>query len=82
MVLINMTKKIGLISCVSKKLNCKTKAKDLYTSPLFKYSLAYARKLNPDKIYILSAKYGLRHYWGSNFILDKRSVTGEGIPSQ
>jgi len=49
-----MTKKIRLISCVSKNLNCKAKAKDLYTSPFFKKSLAYARKLNPDKIYILS----------------------------
>lgn len=35
------------------------KAKDLYISPLFKKNLAYARRLNPDAIYILSAKYGL-----------------------
>jgi hypothetical protein len=54
-----MNKTIILISCVSKKLNYGAKAKDLYISPLFKYSLAYARKLNQDYIYILSAKHGL-----------------------
>ena len=54
-----MTKTIVLIPCVSKKLNYGAKAKDLYISPLFKYSLAYARKLNPDMIYILSAKHRL-----------------------
>ena len=51
--------KIVLISCVSKKLNRKAKAKDLYISPLFRYNLTYANSLNPDKIFILSAKYGL-----------------------
>lgn len=51
--------KIVLISCVSKKLNHKTKAKDLYVSPLFKKEFEYAKLLNPDKIFILSAKYGL-----------------------
>ncbi len=52
-------KRIVLISCVSKKLNHKTKARDLYISPLFKLNLRYAKSLNPDKIFILSAKYGL-----------------------
>ena len=52
-------KKIILISCASKKLAFKSKAKDLYISPLFRFSLAYAKKLKPDKIFILSAKYGL-----------------------
>lgn len=51
--------KIALISCVSKKRLHKAKAKDLYISPLFKQNLAYAKSLNPDKIFILSAKYGL-----------------------
>jgi hypothetical protein len=50
---------IVLISCVSKKQPHKSKAKDLYISPLFRKNLAYARKLKPDAIYILSAKYGL-----------------------
>ena len=52
-------KTIVLISCVSKKLNYKAKAQDLYISPLFKKNLQYSRSLNPDKIFILSAKYGL-----------------------
>jgi len=52
-------KNVTLISCVSKKLNYESKAQDLYQSPLFKKSLSYARKINSDKIYILSAKYGL-----------------------
>ena len=52
-------KTIVLISCVSKKLPHMAKAKDLYISSLFKLSLAYAKSLDPDAIYILSAKYGL-----------------------
>ena len=51
--------RIVLISCVSKKLNHKSKAQDLYVSPLFRKNLHYAKSLNPDKIFILSAKYGL-----------------------
>lgn len=51
--------RIILVACGSKKLEKKSKAKDLYISPLFKYSIVYARKLKPDKIFILSAKYGL-----------------------
>jgi len=51
--------KIVLISCVSKKLTYKAKAKELYVSTLFKYNLKYAKSLNPDKIFVLSAKYGL-----------------------
>jgi hypothetical protein len=52
-------KQIVLISCVSKKLENKSKAKDLYVSPLFKKNLKYATSLKPDYIFILSAKYGL-----------------------
>jgi len=51
--------KIALISCVSKKLSHKAKARELYTSPLFKMNLEFAKSLHPDKILILSAKYGL-----------------------
>ena len=51
--------KIVLISCVSKKLHYKSKAQDLYVSPLFKKNLQYAKSLNVDNIFILSAKYGL-----------------------
>lgn len=51
--------KIVLISCVSKKLHHKAKAKDIYISPLFKMNLKFAKSFNPDKIFILSAKHGL-----------------------
>ena len=51
--------KIILVSCVSKKLSQKAKAKELYISPLFKLNLQYAQSLQPDRIFILSAKYGL-----------------------
>jgi hypothetical protein len=55
---INM-KKVILISCVKEKLKIQTEAKDLYISDLFKKSYRYAQLLNPDNIFILSAKYGL-----------------------
>jgi len=48
-----------LISCVSKKLDRPAPAKDLYTSPLFKFAYQYATSLKPDTIFILSAKHGL-----------------------
>jgi hypothetical protein len=51
--------KIVLISCVSKKLPHRAKAKDLYISDLFVKSLAYAHTLHPDRVFVLSAKYGL-----------------------
>ncbi|MDF1513210.1 MAG: hypothetical protein P1S60_05330 [Anaerolineae bacterium] len=50
---------IVLQSCVKTKLPYRAKAADLYTSSLFKLSRQYARSLNPDYIFILSAKYGL-----------------------
>lgn len=52
-------KNIVLISCVSKKLERKSTAESLYISSLFKKNLTYAKSLNPNEIYILSAKYGL-----------------------
>ncbi len=52
-------KTIVLISCVKQKQNRKCKAEDLYISPFFRKNLAYAKSLKPDKIFILSAKYGL-----------------------
>jgi len=54
-----MSKRIVLISCVSKKLLSVAKTKDLYISTLFKLNLQYAKKLEPDSIFVLSAKYGL-----------------------
>lgn len=51
--------KIILLSCVKKKLNKTAKAKDLYISDFFQKSFAFAKSCNPDKIFILSAKYHL-----------------------
>jgi len=52
-------KKIVLVSCVSKKRAFRSRAKDLYVSPLFRLNLQYAQKFEPDAIFVLSAKYGL-----------------------
>ena len=54
-----MKNRIVLISCVSRKLPFRAKARDLYTSTLFKLSLKYAETMKPDAIFILSAKHGL-----------------------
>jgi cytoplasmic iron level regulating protein YaaA (DUF328/UPF0246 family) len=51
--------RIVLLSCVSKKLSNKAKARDLYVSAFFRHSMGYAMTLKPDKVFILSAKYGL-----------------------
>jgi cytoplasmic iron level regulating protein YaaA (DUF328/UPF0246 family) len=50
---------IVFISCVSEKLKERAKAKNIYTSNLFKKNLAYSKLLNPDETYILSAKHGI-----------------------
>jgi len=47
------------MSCVKKKLNERAMAKDLYISSFFKKQLQYAKHLKPEKIFILSAKYGV-----------------------
>ena len=54
-------KTIVLISCCKKKLNTTVPvpAEQLYQSVKFKKALEYARLLNPDAIYILSAKYNV-----------------------
>lgn len=54
-------KKVYLISCVKKKHSEPKKAEELYQSTFFKKSLAYAKKMKGDGIYILSAKHGLLH---------------------
>lgn len=50
--------KIVLISCAKEKKLGHHKAKDLYSSTLFKFNLTYAQSIG-DKVFILSAKYGL-----------------------
>ena len=50
--------KIVLISCSKNKKLGHHKARDLYSSTLFKFNLKYAQSIG-DKVFILSAKYGL-----------------------
>ena len=74
--------RIALISCVSRKLEeakgAKVAAKDLYVSPLFRMAYAYAEKLGVDRVYILSAKYGLLEpgdpvEWYNETLLEQRT---------
>ena len=48
---------IAIISCVKTKRKGKMRAKDLYYSPLFKFSYAYTNK-HYDRVIILSTLYG------------------------
>ena len=73
----SMTKKIILIACVSQKGDKKAKAKDLYISQLFKSSLAFANKQNPDKIFILSA---LHHLLDIDQEIEPYNVTLSSVP--
>ena len=57
-----MGKKIVLVACSGTKNPTdgqSVRAKDLYAGALFTKSMDYAKTLNPDEIFILSAKYGL-----------------------
>lgn len=51
--------KIALIGCVKKKAGYPCEAKDMYISPLFKGCYRLAKRMGAEKIFILSAKYGL-----------------------
>lgn len=50
---------IVFIGCVKLKQNKSCTAEEMYISTLFKYSLGYAKKIKPRKIFILSAKHGV-----------------------
>ena len=52
-------KKIILITCSAGKKDTHDKAKNVYTSPLFRKSWEYAQKLGYDEIFILSDKHYL-----------------------
>jgi len=54
-----MSNTIVCISCVKSKQTFPCAAKDMYISPLFRKMLLYAQQLRPQKIFILSAEYGL-----------------------
>lgn len=52
--------KIVLLSCTKSKLDKPSPAQELYSaSPMFKKTLEYGKSLDPDKMYILSAKHHL-----------------------
>lgn len=52
--------KIALIGCTSRKQDYACPAIEMYTkSNYFNLKLDYCKKINIDKIFILSAKYGL-----------------------
>jgi hypothetical protein len=50
--------RVALVSCVKSKQSRPASAKDLYTSPLFKYLRRYA-ETHADQWFILSAEHGL-----------------------
>ena len=50
---------IVLVSCVKSKRREAARAVDLYVSDWFRSAMAFARSLDPDLIFILSAKHGL-----------------------
>ena len=52
-----IAKRIALIACSKSKADSKSKAENLYRGNLFKLSLTYAKKLQIDRIYILSDKF-------------------------
>jgi len=52
-------RRLAFLSCVSMKSNRACEAKDMYISPLFKYSYKFAQMMGVSGIYILSAKYGV-----------------------
>lgn len=52
-------KHVVLIACCKRKLEHAAPAEQLYQGELFRKSLAYARSLKPDEIYVLSAKLGV-----------------------
>ena len=58
-----MSRTIVLLPCAKSKRSEPCKAMDMYISPLFRGGLRYAQSLKPDKIFILSAKYGLLHLY-------------------
>lgn len=54
------SKPIVNISCGKQKLACPAQARELYTGPYFKATLAYALTIAPaENVFVLSAKYGL-----------------------
>ena len=53
-----MTKRIGLVGCVKRKLSASAEAKNLYISPLFRGRRRFVEQ-SCDSWWIVSAKHGL-----------------------
>ena len=51
--------KVVFLSCAKSKQSGPCLAKDMYTSPFFQKMWSYAQQAGSDKVFILSAKYGL-----------------------
>lgn len=52
--------KVVILSCTKSKTDHRAPAQELYSaSPMFKKTLEYGKSLEPDKIFILSAKHHL-----------------------
>ena len=52
--------KIVLLSCTKSKVDHRAPAQELYSaSPMFRKTLEYGKSLEPDKMFILSAKHHL-----------------------
>ena len=69
---------VVLVSCASEKLGHRAKAKDLYISDLFKKSFAFAQRLKPKAVFILSAKHRLVH---PDDEIDPYNLTLNDMPS-
>ena len=71
-------KRVCLVACVSSKASVRTKAKDMYRSPLYKKCYSFVTG-HFDKWYILSAKYGLLE---PERIIEPYEETLNSMPSQ
>jgi hypothetical protein len=59
-----MTPPLVVIPCGARKLPDRAPARELYTGPYFRAALAWAEATtDPDRILILSARYGLIRPW-------------------
>jgi len=70
--------KIVILSCTKSKTDHRAPAQELYSaSPMFKKTLEYGKSLEPDKMFILSAKH---HLVPLNKELDPYDKTLKEIP--
>ena len=75
----SIIKNVVLVSCSKTKLQHPDKARNLYQGRNFKKCLKYAELLNPDFIFILSAKYGLLEL---DTVIEPYELTLMGKPAE